>query len=47
VIFIRFPGNTRADVATIVCTVIRQHADRLSRSFVVIEPGYVRFSELP
>ena len=47
VIFIRFPGNRRGDVATIVCAVIRQHGDRLNKSFVVIEPGYVRISELP
>lgn len=47
VIFIRFPGNTRNDIATAVCNVVRQHGDRLSRSFIVIEPGYVRISELP
>lgn len=47
VIVIRFPGNRRGDVATIVSTVVRQHGDRLNRSFVVIEPGYIRFSELP
>ena len=47
VIFIRFPGNRRNMMATVVCDVVRQHRDRLSRSFVVIEPGYVRISELP
>lgn len=47
VMFIRFPGNRRSVIATVVCTVVRQHGDRLNRSFVVIEPGYVRISELP
>lgn len=47
VIFIRFPGSSRNDIATAVCNVVRQHADRLGRSFIVIEPGYVRISELP
>lgn len=47
VIFIRFPGNRRVVMATVVCSVVREQADRLNRSFVVIEPGYVRISELP
>lgn len=47
VMFIRFPGNRRSVIGTVVCTVVRQHGDRLNRSFVVIEPGYVRISELP
>lgn len=47
VLFIRFPGNRRDEVAKVVCGVVREHGDRLSRLFVVIEPGYVRISELP
>lgn len=47
VIFIRFPGNSRNLLAPVVCGVVREHGDRLSRSFIVIEPGYVRISELP
>jgi predicted nuclease of predicted toxin-antitoxin system len=47
VIFIRFPGKSRNILASVVCNVVRQHGDRLSRSFVVVEPGYVRISELP
>ncbi|MEP6743853.1 MAG: DUF5615 family PIN-like protein [bacterium] len=47
VIFIRFPGNRRSVMAKVVCDVVAKHLDRLSRSFVVIEPGYVRISELP
>jgi len=47
VIFIRFPGNRRGVLATVVCNVVREHADRLNRSFIVIETGYVRISELP
>jgi predicted nuclease of predicted toxin-antitoxin system len=47
VIFIRFPGNRRGGVAIVVCNVVKEYGDRLNRSFVVIEPGYVRISELP
>lgn len=47
VLFIRFPGNSRSLMAKVVCDVVAHHCDRLSRSFVVIEPGYVRISELP
>ncbi|MDQ1640474.1 MAG: hypothetical protein QOF62_3813 [Pyrinomonadaceae bacterium] len=47
VIFIRFPGHSRSVMAKIVCDVVEKHRDWLSKSFVVIEPGYVRFSELP
>ncbi len=47
VIFIRFPGRSRKNVGALVCQVVQQHGQRLHRSFVVIEPGYVRISELP
>jgi predicted nuclease of predicted toxin-antitoxin system len=47
VIFIRFPGNRRGGIAAVVCGVVQKHGDRLNRSFVVIEPGYVRISDLP
>jgi len=47
VLFIRFPGSRRRFMAKVVCDVVAQHCDQLSRSFVVIEPGYVRISELP
>ena len=47
VIFIRFPGNKRSAMATVVCSFVREQGDRLNRSFVVIEPGYVRISQLP
>ncbi len=47
VLFVRFPGNRRSLMAKVVCDVVAKHCDRLSRSFVVIEPGYVRISELP
>jgi predicted nuclease of predicted toxin-antitoxin system len=47
VLFIRFPGDSRRAMTKIVCDVVAEHCDRLSRSFVVIEPGYVRIRELP
>jgi predicted nuclease of predicted toxin-antitoxin system len=47
VIFIRYPGNRRGVMTTVVCSVVREYGDRLNKSFVVIEPGYVRISQLP
>ncbi|MDO8753424.1 MAG: DUF5615 family PIN-like protein [Anaerolineales bacterium] len=44
VILIRFPASQRSALAQSVVQVVQEHGEKLSNSFVVIQPGQVRFS---
>lgn len=47
VILIRFPSQARSTLANAVLQVVQGQADKLSASFVVIQPGQVRISKQP
>ncbi len=47
VILIRFPSQARSALAQSVLHVVREQADKLPGSFVVIQPGQVRISKQP
>ena len=47
VILIRFPGNARSSLGQAVTNVVAEFGDRLSKAFVVIEPGRARLSRPP
>jgi predicted nuclease of predicted toxin-antitoxin system len=47
VVLIRFPAASRRLLGLAVLEAVRSVADRLSRSFTVIEPGRVRVSATP
>jgi predicted nuclease of predicted toxin-antitoxin system len=44
VILIRFPNNFRSTLAQSVLRVVEQNGAELNNSFVVVQPGQVRFS---
>lgn len=44
VILIRFPGDVRGSLGQSVVNVVAEFGDRLSRAFVVVEPGRARLS---
>jgi len=44
VILIRYPGNTRAELAQAVLKLVQEHEDSLPSAFVVVQPGYVRIN---
>jgi hypothetical protein len=46
VILIRFPGDARRALGQAVVDVADRFGDRLSRAFVVIEPGRARLSKI-
>jgi predicted nuclease of predicted toxin-antitoxin system len=46
VILIRFPGQGRQQLAQAICTMVRELSNKLQSAFVVIEPGYIRISQL-
>lgn len=45
VVLIRFPGNARSSVGPAVLDAVSQFGDRLSKGFVVVEPGRARLSK--
>lgn len=45
VILIRFPGDARRSLGQAVVDVVNRFGDRLSKAFVVIEPGRARLSK--
>ena len=47
VVLIRFPGDARQTLAESVRQVVREHGVKLTRAFVVIQPGHVRISYMP
>ena len=47
VIFIRFPGNVRAELAQTISKLVNEEAERLYGSFVVVQPGYIRIRRQP
>ena len=47
VILVRFPNQARSTLAMAVLHVVREQADKLPGSFVVIQPGQVRISKQP
>jgi predicted nuclease of predicted toxin-antitoxin system len=46
VILIRFPSQMRSTLARTVLRVVQEQADKLTGSFVVIQPGQVRISDI-
>lgn len=47
VMLIRFPSQARRALGNAVLQVVREQADKLPGSFVVIQPGQVRISRQP
>jgi predicted nuclease of predicted toxin-antitoxin system len=47
VILIRFPSQARTKLSKAVLQVVREQADKLPGSFVVIQPGQIRISKQP
>jgi predicted nuclease of predicted toxin-antitoxin system len=47
VVLVRFPASARRVVGAVVLEAVRSLADRLSQSFIVVEPGRVRVSATP
>ena len=47
VIFIRFPGNARSILAQTLVGLVRDQSEQLARTFVVVQPGYIRISRTP
>ncbi len=45
VILLRFPSTTRAQLPSLVADLVAKHAERLKGSFVVVQPGRIRFSK--
>ena len=47
VVLIRFPGSIRRDLPAASLNLVGQFADRLTTSFIVLEPGRVRIGSMP
>jgi len=47
VVLLRFPASARSAVGARMLELVRKHADRLTGSFVVLQPERVRISALP
>lgn len=47
VVLIRFPSDARSSLGQAVVSVVGEFGDRMSNSFVVIEPGRARLSKMP
>jgi hypothetical protein len=45
VVLIRFPADVRRSLPEVVVTLVREFDDRLSKAFVVLEPGRARLSK--
>ncbi len=44
VILIRYPGNTRRELAEAITKLVSDRGDELPGAFVVIQPGHIRIS---
>ena len=47
VVLIRFPASARSALGPRMLELVRKHADRLTGSFVVLQPERIRISVLP
>jgi predicted nuclease of predicted toxin-antitoxin system len=47
VVLLRFPASARSAVGPRMLDLVQKHADRLTGSFVVLQPERIRFSALP
>ncbi len=47
VVLIRFPTSARSALGARLLELVRKHADRLTGSFVVLQPERIRISVLP
>jgi predicted nuclease of predicted toxin-antitoxin system len=47
VVLIRFPASARPAVAPRVLELVRRHSDRLTGSFIMLQPRRTRISALP
>jgi Domain of unknown function (DUF5615) len=47
VVLIRFPGSARLTLPAAVLDLVARFGDRLSTSFIVLEPGRVRIGSMP
>jgi predicted nuclease of predicted toxin-antitoxin system len=47
VILIRFPGNTRNQLANVITKLVQERGDEIVNSFVVVQPGQIRISHRP
>ena len=47
VVFVRFPASARSALGARMLELVRKHADRLTGSFVVLQPERIRISVLP
>lgn len=44
IILMRFPANLRSNLAESVALLVQEHGGKLENSFVVVQPGQIRFS---
>jgi predicted nuclease of predicted toxin-antitoxin system len=47
VIFLRFPTFARKQISRDVLNLVKQHGERLIRSFITVQPGRIRISHTP
>jgi predicted nuclease of predicted toxin-antitoxin system len=47
VVLIRFPASARGELPAATLSVVERFADRLTASFIVLEPGRARIGTLP
>jgi predicted nuclease of predicted toxin-antitoxin system len=47
VIMIRFPSNARRGLPAMLVDIAAQYGEKLAGSFVVVEPGRIRFGRIP
>lgn len=47
VVLLRFPAPARSRAPAAVLALVSEHAERLPRSFVVLEPGRARIGSMP
>lgn len=47
VILIRFPGQLRQTLASVILKLVQDQGEKLSGAFVVVQPGRVRISHKP
>ncbi len=44
IILLRFPSAARAKLPSMVVNLVAEHGEKLSRRFVVLQPGRIRFN---
>lgn len=47
VILVRFPASMRSAMAKATLAAVESHGDRITTSFLVIQPGHIRLQKLP